>query len=95
MERQLQMPRTRSEPIYASVVAKPFARESYNVSLANTPTPMEIDTTSHRGPLSEEEKQQRQANRLHLYCGGLEHIAVNCPHRPKRKVNQIVPSPFH
>ena len=69
-ERQLQMPRTRSEPTYASVVAKPFARESYNASPANTPTPMEIDTTCHRNPLSEEEKQRRRANRVCLYCGG-------------------------
>ena len=84
------MPRARSEPTYASVVAKPFPRESYNVSPMNTPTPMEIDTTRRRGPLSEEEKQRRRANRLCLYCGGPGHIAVTCPHRPKRQVNQIV-----
>ena len=51
------MPGARSEPTYALVVAKPFPRESYNVSLVNTPTPMEIDTTRRRGPLFEEEKQ--------------------------------------
>ena len=51
---------------------------------------MEIDTTHRRGPLFEEEKQRRRANRLCLYCGGPGHIAVNCPHRPKRQVNQIV-----
>ena len=55
-EHQFQMPRTRLEPTYASVVAKPFPRESYNASPANTPTLMEIDTTRRRGPLSEEEK---------------------------------------
>ena len=55
-ECQFKMPRARSEPTYASVVAKPFRRESYNVSLVNIPIPMEIDTTRHRGPLSEEEK---------------------------------------
>ena len=54
-ERHLQMPRARSEPTYASVVARPFPRESYNAPPANTPTPMEIDTTRRRGPLSEEE----------------------------------------
>ena len=86
------MPRARSEPTYASVVAKPFPRESYNVTLVNTPTPIEIDTTRRRGPLSEEEKQRRGANRLCIYCGGPRHIAVNCPHRPKRQVNQIVAS---
>ena len=75
---------------FASVVAKPFPRESYNVSLVNTPTPMEIDTTRCRGPLSEEEKQRCRANRLCLYCGGPGHIAVKCPHRPRRQVNQIV-----
>ena len=34
----------------------------------NSPTPMEIDTTRPRGPLSEEEKQRCRANRLCLYC---------------------------
>ena len=53
---------------------------------------MEIDTTCRRGPLSEEEKQRRRANRLCLYCGGPGHIAVNYPHRPRRQVNQIVAS---
>ena len=91
-ERQFQMPRARSEPTYASVVAKPFPRESYNAPPVSTPTPMEIDTTRRRGPLSEEEKQRRRANRLCLYCGGPGHIAVNCPHRPRRQVNQIVAS---
>ena len=43
-----------------------------------------------RGPLSEEEKQRRRATRLCLYCGGLGHIAINFPHRPRREVNQIV-----
>ena len=63
------MPRARSEPTYASVVAKPFPRESYNASPVNTPTPMEFDTTRRRRPLSEEEKQRRRANRRCLYCG--------------------------
>ena len=89
-ERQFQMPRTRSEPTYASIVAKPFSRESFSTSPTNTPTPMEIDTTRRRGPLSEEEKQRRRAHRLCLYCGGPGHIAVNCPNRPKRQVNQII-----
>ena len=58
----------------------------------NTPTPMEIDTTRRHRPLSEEEKQRCQANRLCLYCGGPGHIAVNCPHRRKKQANQIVTS---
>ena len=91
-ERQFQMQRARLEPTYASVVAKPFPRESYNASRVNTATPMEIDTTRRRGPLSEEEKQRRPANRLRLYCGGPRHIAVNCPHWPGIQVNQIVAS---
>ena len=78
---------TTPEPTYASVAAKPFARD---VSQVNTPTPMEIDTMWRRGPLSEEEKQWRRANRLCLYCSGPGHIAINCPHRPRRHVNQIV-----
>ena len=88
-KRQFQMSWTRPEPTYASIVAKPFPRESFNASLENTPTPMEIDTTRRRGPLSKEEKQRRRANRLCLYCGGPGHIAVNCSHRPRRQVNQI------
>ena len=86
-EHQIQLPRPRPEPTYASVAARPF---SHDVPQANTPTPMEIDTMRRRGPLSEEEKQRRRANRLCLYCGGPGHIAINCPHRPRRQVNQIV-----
>ena len=86
------MPRARSEPTYASMVAKPFPRESYNASPVNTPTLMEIDTIRRRGPLPEEEKKRRRANRLCLYCGGPGHIVVNCPYRTRRQVNQIVAS---
>ena len=39
-ERQIQLPRPRPEPTYASVAARPFA---HDVPQANTPTPMEID----------------------------------------------------
>jgi 6-phosphogluconolactonase/glucosamine-6-phosphate isomerase/deaminase len=53
---------------------------------------MEIDITCHLGALSEEETQRRWANRLCLYCGGLGHIAMNCPYRPKRQVNQLAAS---
>ena len=69
------------------------------MSPANTPTPMEIDTTRCRGLLSKEEKQLCRANHLCLYYGGPGHIAVNCPHRPRRQVNQVVvttkPELFH
>ena len=51
---------------------------------------MEINSTRRCGPLSEQENQRRRANRLCLYCGEPGHIAVNCPHRPRRQVNQIV-----
>ena len=61
LERQFQMPRAISEPTYASVVAKPFPRQSYNAPPVSTSTPMEIDTTRRRGPLSKEEKQRRRA----------------------------------
>ena len=68
-------------------MAKPFARD---VSQANTPTPMEVDTMRRRSPLSKEEKRRRRANKLCLYCGGPGHITINCPHRQRRQVNQIV-----
>ena len=91
-EWQFPMPRARLESTYASAVAKPFPRDSYNASPTNTPTPMEIDTTRRREPLAEEENQRCRANRLCLYCGGPGHIVVNCPHRPRRQVNQITAS---
>ena len=53
------------------------------------PTPMEIDMTQWRGPLSDEEKQRHRANRLCLYCGGPGHIALHCLRRPRRQINQI------
>ena len=50
---------TQSETTYASVLAKPFPKDSYNASLANTRTPMKIDRTRHRGQLSKEEKRRQ------------------------------------
>ena len=50
---------------------------------------MEIDSTRRRGPLTETEKQRRRANRLCLYCGRPGHIAINCPHRPRRQIYQV------
>mgnify|MGYP002775681378 CR=1 FL=1 len=38
-----------------------------------------------RNPSTSERKRV-----LCLYCGGPGHIAINCPHRPRRQVNQIV-----
>ena len=56
---------------------------------------MEIETTRRQGPLSDAEKQRCLANRLCLYCGGLGHIAMNCPHKPQRQVNQVpMTTPF-
>jgi hypothetical protein len=47
------------------------------------------DGTRCRGPLSNAEKQRCWANQLCLYCGGPGHIAITCPHKPKRQVNQV------
>jgi uncharacterized protein len=88
-ERQQQLARSRSTPTYASIAAQATPRTTYTSIPTDIPTPMEIDTTRRRGPLSDEEKQRRRANRLCLYCGGPGHIAINCPHRPRRQVNQI------
>jgi hypothetical protein len=80
--------RFRPEQTYASVVATPT--QVPRPSSMDCPTPMEIDsTTRRRGPLSDAEKQRRWANRLCLYCGGPGHIALSCPHKPKRQVNQV------
>ena len=98
-ERQQQITRSRFTPTYASVAAQSSARQAYShvptprqtrsPTPMDSPTPMEIDVTWRRGPLSEEEKQRRRANRLCLYCGGPGHIAIHCPHRPRRQVNHI------
>ena len=47
----------KSKPTYASIVAKPSQRESYNTSPKNAPIPMEIDATRRRESLSKEEMQ--------------------------------------
>ena len=70
---------------YASVVAStPTSTTKISHMIPSSgPSPMEINVTHCRGPLSEAEKQQHQANLLCLYCGGLGDIAVTYPHRPK------------
>jgi hypothetical protein len=86
-ERQ-QVLRPRTEQTYASIVATPPSNPIQ--AMNDGPAPMEIDSTSRRrGPLSNAEKQRRWANRLCLYCGGPGHIAITCPHKPKRQVNQV------
>ena len=85
-ERQ-QLLRRQPEQIYASVVATP-PQVSRPIT-RDGPTPMEIESTQRRGPLSDAEKQRRRAHRLCLYCGRPGHIAVNCPHKPRRQVNQV------
>ena len=89
-ERQL-MSRPRLDQTYASVVASTPTSTTQTAHMipSGGPSPMEIDVTRRRGPLSEAEKQRRRANRLCLYCGGPGHIAITCPHRPKRQVNQV------
>ena len=85
-ERQ-QFLRPRGDQTYASIVAAPPSNPIQTIN--DAPTPMEIDATRRRGPLSNAEKQRRWANWLCLYCGGPGHIAITCPHKPKRQVNQV------
>ena len=89
-ERQL-MSRPRMDQTYASVVASTPTNTTQTSHMipSGGPSPMEIDVKRRRGPLSKAEKQRRRANRLCLYCGGPGHIAITCPHRPKRQVNQV------
>ena len=83
--------RPRTEQTYASIVASTpqMPSQTPHTTPISGPTPMEIDVARRRGPLSEAEKQRRRANRLCLYCGGPGHIAISCPHRPRRQVNQV------
>ena len=64
-----------------SQMSRPITRDG--------PTPMEIESTQRRGPLSDAEKQRRRAHHLCLYCEGPRHIVVNCPHKPRRQVYQV------
>ena len=88
-ERQL-MSRQKTNQTYASIVAStPTSTTQTHMIPSSGPSPMEIDVTRCRGPLSEAEKQRRRANCLCLYCGGPGHIAITCPHRPKQQVSQV------
>ena len=58
-------------PTYASVTGQsrrqqdnpvPTPRQARSSTPMDSPTPMEIDMTRRRGPLSDEEKQRRRAN---------------------------------
>ena len=75
-ERQIQMPRARSEPTYALVVAKPFPRESFNKSPTNTPTPVEIDTTRRSKPLTKEEKDRGEKSCVQVLQDQTQFIKV-------------------
>ena len=85
------MSQPRTDQIYASVVAStPTSTTQTSHMIPSTgPSPMEIDVTRRRGPLSEIAKQGCRANHLCLYFGGPGHIAITCPHRPKGQVNQV------
>ena len=88
-----QMLRCQPEQMYASVVATP--PQVSKLVTRDGPTPMEIETTQSRGPLSDAEKQRRRAHCQCLYCGGPRHIAVNCPHKPKCQVYQVSAHDIH
>jgi hypothetical protein len=97
-QQQQQQTRSRFMPSYASVTAQsprqqygpiPAQRQTRSATPMDSPTPMEIDMTRRRGPLTDEEKQLRRANRLCLYCGGPGHIAIHCLHKPRHQVHHI------
>jgi hypothetical protein len=65
---QQQQTRSRFMPSYASVTTQsprqqygpiPTPRQTRSPTPMDSPTPMEIDMTRHRGPLSDEKKQRR------------------------------------
>ena len=51
-------------------------------------TPMQVDRSTIRGPLSAAEKRRRMEERLCLYCGGPNHIARLCPVKRGNRVDQ-------
>ena len=61
------------EKTYAFVVATPSSTHAKapNTIMKGRLTPMEIDATPHRGPLTLNDKQMRRVNWLCLHCGGL------------------------
>ena len=82
-----QMLRRQLEQMYASLATMP--PQVTRAIMRDGPTPMEIESTQRQWPLSDATKQWRRAHRLCLYCGGPRHIAVNCPHKPRRQVYQV------
>ena len=51
--------------------------------------------TMSKGALLYEEKQQRQANHLCLYCGGLGYMTMNCPHIKNVVHTKILKARYH
>ena len=45
------------------------------------PTPMDLDKTTHVRAITPEERTRRMDNKLCLYCGKPNHIAVDCPNK--------------
>lgn len=59
-----------------------------SVEHSDAATPMQVDRSTVRGPLSEAEKRRRMVQRLCLYCGGPNHIARLCPVKRGNRVDQ-------
>jgi hypothetical protein len=78
-------PRSMSAPL-TPAVPRPSAPVEPATPISNEGTvPMDLSAGRPRGRLTEDEKQRRRDNGLCLYCGGGEHIARNCSHRPQAR----------
>jgi hypothetical protein len=61
----------------------------FSGSSSSGPTPMQLDNVSHRGPLSQEEKDRRVRDGCCKYCGEKGHFVDTCPKKPKRSVHAV------
>jgi hypothetical protein len=70
--------------VQPQVLGPPIASSS--PTLVDAPVPMEIDRARFR-PLTEAQRQYRQANGLCLYCGASDHLIRLCPRKIRPQIH--------
>lgn len=66
-----------------------FVRPGRSLAVTTGPVPMEVDSTTARGPISLEERQRRREQNLCFRCGESGHRAASCTPRRARAENTV------